>query len=311
MKQDRHKNKCVLCESKKLVTIISDIQDWEFCVPGVYGYQKCLDCAQVQLCPMPTLDDLKSAYPVNYSCHLPEVKSRGYVYKVLEYCATRVSYRTIRAKVRANGKILDVGCGDGHFLAGVSTDRKYELFGVDFSETAIQLASNKGITAHHGLFLDLPEKPRSFDLIVMNNYLEHVLDPREELRLANQFLVPGGTLIGETPNFASVDRLIFGRYWGGNHVPRHTFQFDPKRLEYLLLSAGFKRVSVKCRLNTGTLALSIQNWMRSRGFRDSGCTKLRFGRVRYFVALLVLTLPMGILFWSIGRSGVLKFEAST
>lgn len=311
MNQEQLVDRCVLCESKNLVTMVSGIQDWEFCAPGTYKYIKCLDCTQVQISPMPSLDDLKSAYPVDYSCHLPEVKSRGFVYNFLEYCVNRPTYRTIRSKVKADGKVLDVGCGDGHFLASLEIGEHCQLYGVDFNETAIQLASNKGINAHHGLFLDLMEDVGSFDLIVMNNYLEHVLDPREELRYANQLLRPGGTLIGETPNFASFDRFIFGRYWGGNHVPRHTFQFDSRSLELLLLNAGFKEVSVKCQPSTGTLALSIQNWFRSRRFEVNGCSKLKFGRVRIFVALLVITLPIGILFWSIGRSGAMKFEAST
>ena len=80
-----------------------------------------------------------------------------------------------------------------------------------------------------------------------------------ELQKAKALLQPGGMLFGEAPNFGSVDRPIFGRYWGGNHGPRHTFQFEPDRLYRPLRDAGFKRVVITSELSTGIVAKSIQN----------------------------------------------------
>lgn len=302
---------CVLCGCPNLETVLSGIRDWEFGVNGTFGYKRCSRCKQVQLDPIPSIESLKLAYPPNYSCHLPDEGSRGTLYKVLNFLANRSVLKLIESKIDKRGHVLDVGCGDGQFLACLGRRGYIHLYGVDFNPDAVKLALSKNIQSFCGLFLEFPSEPESFDLVIMNNYFEHVLDPPAELRRAKALLREGGLLVGETPNFDAIDRRIFHKYWGGNHAPRHTFQYGPNRLRQLLIEAGFKNVSVTCQPNTGTLALSVQNILQANDFGRRISGRLRFGRAWYFLPLLVIMIPVGLTLSVIGRSGVMKFEATS
>lgn len=300
---------CRLCRNSTYDVETSGIRDWEFGVPGVFEYRRCTHCSLIQIHPMPTIDELASAYPDGYSCHIGVDDSRGLLYSILHYLANRRIYRDLKRALQPNSAILDVGCGDGDFAASLRQIGAEVVVGVDFNETASQIARSKGIEVFHGLFLDFEAKSEFFDAIFMNNYLEHVTDPVAELRHAAQLLKNEGLLVGEAPNFASLDRRLFRRYWGGNHVPRHTFQYDPDILRRLLLDAGFSDVRITHEVNSGTFALSIQNFFIHRKIERNQSVSLRFGRTKFFVPLLLASIPFSFFFKLIGLSGVMKFRA--
>lgn len=258
---------------------------------------------------MPTIEDLMEAYPDNYSCHISEAKGRGALYKVLFYLANRGLRRHLRRHIHSGAKVLDVGCGDGEFLMRVKEIGAVILEGVDFNAKAVSLARQKGVNVFQGLFVEYPGELASYDAIFMNNYIEHVLDPVAELEKAKALLQTGGMLVGETPNFRSIDRKLFGRYWGGNHVPRHTFQYEPDRLNRLLRDAGFKNIVITSELNTGTIAASIQNYMQRNVENLSNNSRLKYGRIKQFDLLLIAAIPFNIILKVFGKSGVMKFTA--
>jgi SAM-dependent methyltransferase len=181
--------------------------------------------------------------------------------------------------------------------------------GVDFNVRAVALARQKGISVFQGLFVAYPGELLSYDAIFMNHYIEHVLDPVAELEKAKALLQSGGILFGEAPNFGSIDRKIFGRYWGGNHVPRHTFQFEPDRLNQLLCDAGFKSVVITSELNSGMVSKSIQNYLQRNVKTLRNIPRLKYGRIKQFDLLLLAAIPLNIVFKLNGKSGVMKFTA--
>jgi len=104
-------------------------------------------------------------------------------------------------------RVLDIGCGDGNFslLFGKASGSE-ELFGVDISETAVKLASSKGVRAFQvNVDLeDLPFEGDSFDAIFCGETLEHLFDPDHLIEEAFRVLKPGGLFIVTTPNLASL-----------------------------------------------------------------------------------------------------------
>ena len=95
-------------------------------------------------------------------------------------------------------RVLDIGCGDGNFslLFGKASGSE-ELFGVDISETAVKLASSKGVRAFQvNVDLeDLPFEGDSFDAIFCGETLEHLFDPDHLIEEAFRVLKPGGYLL--------------------------------------------------------------------------------------------------------------------
>lgn len=113
-----------------------------------------------------------------------------------------VMYRHERARIErwcAGGRIFDVGCGLGSFLAGFPVDR-WERYGSDISPVAIEGARANGLRvkdAHEAY--DYPDS--HFDVIVFRGSLQLLPEPFSMIRTCIRLLKPGGYLVFlSTPN---------------------------------------------------------------------------------------------------------------
>ena len=60
-----------------------------------------------------------------------------------------------------------------------------------------------------------------FDLIILNQVVEHIPDPGSLIAQLTGRLAPGGRMVISFPNSGSIYRRIFGRRWIHWHVPYH------------------------------------------------------------------------------------------
>lgn len=102
-------------------------------------------------------------------------------------------------------KILDVGCGAGHYLRSLITriDPNVDYTGVDATEQYIYLAK-KAFPNHHfynGDIFSLNFNENAFDIVMCNNLLLHLPPPpihaiKELIRVASRYVIIR-TIIGE------------------------------------------------------------------------------------------------------------------
>jgi len=98
------------------------------------------------------------------------------------------------------GKVLDVGCGLGTFLA-VAKSRGWDAQGTDVSQYAAEsVRKNLGIEVFCGSLINGNWPSESFDLITFWDSIEHVANPREYLARARELLKPEGRVIISTDN---------------------------------------------------------------------------------------------------------------
>ena len=121
-------------------------------------------------------------------------------------------------------KVLDLGCGLGEYVRAFARRGAHAL-GTDIATDRLVEAQERVVdTATRGVggFLaaageSLPFQDASFDLVVLNEVIEHVQDDRATLREVARVLRPGGTCILYAPN-----RLYpfetHGIYWRGRYV---------------------------------------------------------------------------------------------
>ena len=299
---------CNFCGNRNFRCVTEGMRDWEYGVAGEYDYRLCLACGGVQLHPFPELEDLKRAYRIDYHGYAARER-RGKLFSWLHALKEALLRRKMSSLVDADSRVLDVGCGAGEFLLGLRAMGLSRLHGIDFNDAVVRDLQKREIEAYCGTFLEYPSESDAFCLISMNNYLEHTLDPAAELSRSFQLLRAGGHLVGEVPGFDSLERRLFGRYWGGNHVPRHTYQFSSGFLRRQLHEAGFTGIRIHHELNTSHWALSVQNWRQRRvpNLRDNPA--LQRGRSRYYLLLLLLFLPVNLLPVLLRQSGCTRFYA--
>jgi len=124
-------------------------------------------------------------------------------------------FSIITSLVDSGKRILDVGCGEG-FLAKLLMEKGNEVFGIDISEHAVELAKKNGVKA---LVCDIENEDlpfkESFDVIILSEILEHLISPKEIIEKLKPCLNNGGYFIFTFPNIAYCKyrlQLLFGRF---------------------------------------------------------------------------------------------------
>jgi SAM-dependent methyltransferase len=87
--------------------------------------------------------------------------------------------------------------------------------------------------------------PGSFDVVTTFEVLEHMADPRREVRSIARVLRPGGVLYATTPNFSSLTRRLLGPRYRVIDYPEHLGYFRRSTLDRLLCEAGFTRIDLR------------------------------------------------------------------
>jgi 2-polyprenyl-3-methyl-5-hydroxy-6-metoxy-1,4-benzoquinol methylase len=290
-------NSCIICSGNPKAGKIFGLSDWEYGLDGSFGFDICSQCGVYKLDPMPHLEELKSYYTEDY--HGFHTSNKGiitFLYKVIY----KLRFSIYKKYLGADGSLLDVGCADAEYFDLLKLELPDALLcGVEFKDEIAEQGRLKGRNIITGTIEDCP-KEKKYDLIIMNNLIEHVIDPILELRKANKLLADGGHIIIETPNVSSWDQMVFKQHWGGYHIPRHTYLFSPRSIKQLANLTGFKIKKMNFLLNTDHWALSVQNYLQSSaGFT----TKIINGRCWYFKYLLFFFLPVGFVQKLFKKSG--------
>jgi len=139
-----------------------------------------------------------------------------------------------------SGRALDVGCAAGFCLQALR-ERGFEAHGVEVSATIARHASERlGFdTVHVGTLEGAPFANGAFDLIMLWDVVEHVVDPRALLVKVRELLAPDGLLVLETQNIDSAFARLLGRRWQHYKHAEHIYHFTPATIRTLLGSAGF------------------------------------------------------------------------
>lgn len=178
----------------------------------------------------------------------------GRTYDALEKNALA---RMLPDAMNAN-RLLDVGCGTGHWSAFFST-RGFEVTGVDIAPEMIAAARAKRITNASFQVADahaLPFHDGRFDVTAAITTLEFVRDSEAVLReMARCTSSPGGTiLVGVLNALATVN---IERQKGGTPPYADARFFSPEQVKAVLAPFGKARVAVTTFLPRRAAALSL------------------------------------------------------
>ncbi|MDP2638262.1 MAG: class I SAM-dependent methyltransferase [Candidatus Levybacteria bacterium] len=248
---------CVVCRFSKFEFMFFS-KDRMFDIPGKFIVKKCNNCSLVFLDPQPSQNLLKKYYPSKkyYAYSRTNEKDIFMIvrnYLIRHYYAQDLFSRFISSFIQnvpalpsyvKNGRILDIGCGDGDTLVLLKS-LGWEPHGLDIDLRSVEVARKRGIYARHGTYKELLKYPdKYFDAIRLYHVIEHVDDPALCLSLIHKKLKKGGELLIGTPSVDSVVAKLFKQYWYNLDTPRHLFLFSPQTLGKVLNKNNFtiKRV---------------------------------------------------------------------
>ena len=134
--------------------------------------------------------------------------------------------------LRSKPRILEVGCGTGGNLELLAQFGSVEA--VEYDAAAREHARTRsGVDVRFGELPDgLPFAPRSFDLVVLLDVLEHVEPDEASLRALRELLVPGGKLLVTVPAL----RILWSSHDDAHH---HKRRYDHHELRRKTETAGF------------------------------------------------------------------------
>jgi 2-polyprenyl-3-methyl-5-hydroxy-6-metoxy-1,4-benzoquinol methylase len=296
--------------------------------PGEYfDLCRCKKCNSVCTNPHLKFTAIQKYYPEDYEPHEPirtkTVHSRelimkllrNYIYgfrtnpgakranavrRLLSWAFDRLSYRSYPWP-RGDGKLLDIGCGNGAYLATVK-ELGWEGYGIESDFAAARNASKTlGLEVQTGDFESVAYPEKHFDAITMWHSLEHFPDPKKIIRKVRKLLKDEGLLMIGLPNFSSLDQKLFKESWNGLEIPLHAYHFTPRSIQYLLEETGFEITKILHTTRPTDMMKSFVNLLLDR---------YRFESNKYLMMILfVISIPISIFFSICRRSSIIKVFA--
>jgi len=142
---------------------------------------------------------------------------------------------------------LNVGSLGGELLSALAGQTKWKLSGLEPESAAAAEALPQRWQIFRKDLSQVREVPgllQGFDLIFLENQLQHFEEPRASLRTLAILLKLRGLLILRTPNLDSAQRKWFGPAWTHWKPEKHRYIYSRKSLIKLLEQTGFSLVKL-------------------------------------------------------------------
>jgi SAM-dependent methyltransferase len=252
---------------------------------GYVKLYRCKQCGFVAQYPGPGTSTIITDYEDAYSLDFLN-KGHEFMYPERRNAFQDILNRII--KIKSGSRILDVGCGDGHFLY-LCSKKGFDLYGVEDSKELSSYAAQKtGAKIVKGLY-DRDMFPENhFDVITLIQVLEHIPDPMSALEIAKYHLRENGILVIEVPSIYAPHFIAYELTGIKKFVKpptgviySHYGYFSPKSLTTLTERCGFKKLSV----TTGRWQYKYTGQLGNVGkVIDPLLNLLRIGGILYFGA---------------------------
>jgi 2-polyprenyl-3-methyl-5-hydroxy-6-metoxy-1,4-benzoquinol methylase len=207
--------------------------------------------------PSPT--ELKEYYANKYFQQSIRVHEKTYSENEIQFRKNKLEQKRLKTEAlapelaRGECRFLDIGAGEGFAMAHF-VEAGWNVTGLDHSRY--------GCETHHPQILDklvvgdvgdslrgLENAGERYELVLMDNILEHVLEPLDVLKTVRSLLTTDGLLIIEVPNdFSKLQMrliemgVISEPCWVA--IPDHISYFNHEGLKSLAEAAGLKQRSV-------------------------------------------------------------------
>lgn len=253
------KYRCVLCGEREFAVELEGLTDNSGCSDERFNIVRCSKCDHRSIFPYPQPEEIVKFYPAQYYAH---VNPRNTPKKRIKSFLKRQSHRRYSGKsssnddsekkpgvwarllaepaYKANGKLLDVGCGNGEYLS-FAQSCGWDVKGVEPDREAVETMRAAGLDVTCSTAEHLPFPAEEFDVVRSWHSLEHTYSPITALSEIKRVLKPDGHLLLSVPNYGCYQSRNLGKYWPPLEIPRHLHHFTDRSLNAALEKTGLRK----------------------------------------------------------------------
>lgn len=228
-----------------------------------FDFVTCDDCGCLYVNPVPT-DDLLTMYYDGFSSM--EFFHEN-ILKPTEDERKKIFHRRaqdMKPFVKTGDKILEIGSSIGFFIEAALKEG-WDVSGVEINSNLVEYTKNKfNVPIYQGMFEHV-SFDHCYDMVVMWEVLEHIVEPYGLLKKIAQALPQGGRFVGTLPNIDGIEFKVCGKDHEMIEAPGHLNYFSIRTLEKLFDRAGFKLI-----FHSTPGILDFINIMNDIHKRDSG-----------------------------------------
>jgi SAM-dependent methyltransferase len=218
--------------------------DDRYGLPGRFAVARCTNCGHAQIVDGPAEDELGELYGSRYP--------RADCLRSYKPFAPRGPFRSWLEGAKSAAalwvppgcRVIEVGCG-GCQMLGYLRGLGCDVTGVEVDANVLALAAQEGFDVRIGRYRPGDFPVAGIDIGLLNQVLEHLVDPGALLADMRSNLRPNGRVIVTLPNAAGPLRRLFGKRWLHWHLPYHRHFFSRTSLAFLAQQAGYSIVTLR------------------------------------------------------------------
>ena len=224
---------CKICDSNRIKSIDNGFMKVAECTVCkfhfILDYKKPFESSSTGRFSNTTTDDFNESL----------LNIDDYKLKKIENIAKKRSIYYSKLLNKKNFKILEIGCGVGHF--GRTFEKTgVEYLGIDINNDLIKEGKKYNNNVINCDFFDLNTKDKKFDVIFCSQVLEHITEPSLFIKKVYSSLNSNGIFHVDVPNHDSLSGLIKGIFfkdkerYKGIIYPYHALSYNKSSLKHLL-----------------------------------------------------------------------------
>jgi len=223
---------------------------------------KCLKCGLIYTNPRKVKDEILDSYKKMVDEeYAKEERGRRITAKII--------VKKIKKYKKGQSNLLEIGCGVG-FLLDEARREGWRVRGVELSKWAADYAREKlDLNVFCGDLKNANLAYGYFDVIILSDTIEHLINPKDTLVSIRKLLSPQGVLYINTPNIDSlISNLLKARWWGLNQF--HLHYFTRETLKQMLEATGFELI----KFGGYSRTFSLSYWLKRLEGYDKKLFKL-------------------------------------
>ena len=151
-------------------------------------------------------------------------------------------------KNKDNLSVLDIGSAAGFFLKAAKDSKDYgikKLKGIEISQFASEYCKTNFLIDVTVSSFEEIETDEKFDIITSWFFIEHLMNPLDELKKIYNMLNRGGVYAMSVPSFFGPMFYFSKDQWIESHPKDHRIDLSPHSAKKILKTIGFKKIKIK------------------------------------------------------------------